>query len=312
MQAKVVTKWDEGYQRPQTVKDNDPGEKDGKLKINWNPFESTDKMGTSTKQGQYKSGRSVHVDNSKLTTAGKFEPGKYPSTQLPLTISPKYNHRKGMGLQAIGTNSDNLPTVGIPGVGVKRGFLDAQRAGGNNLKSTFINLQRINTGGGGTTPGTSIFAQKTKGFSTTVQNKRPITPVKGQGLTMLHSPMSPFLFSKISIQNQFGEIPINGQKLGMGMGMSRGARQAQLTSYTNRPRPYQLGKFAGMSTTRPLLPNSEKPKPVFAEVKEAHVPKTVVPGLGRAPNKYNNIYITPYSGSESDGETKSKPKNKKR
>ncbi|ODN05978.1 hypothetical protein Ocin01_00707 [Orchesella cincta] len=196
------------------------------------------------------------------------EPPK--DNRLPLTIGPRYNHKKAWGLNKDTKNRAELVTdvrtrlYQSTVAAQQKWKFEPKPTSTNTLRSTFLNLQKINSGLTNRRLNPSHLNGPVPKETGTGSGEKRISPI----LQTIQAPPSPFLMSTLSIPGQVMPIPMNGEPP---------------NSKTQKVDP-KAKKGKGNATTK------------------ENKPLKVIPALGRAPNKYNNIYIGPYSGSDSEGD----------
>lgn len=358
--AKVNTRWDEQQHPSQKLNlDSVTIDKANKAK---QTTAGVDEPATSTrgKTGSSKGTPAFPLKGQVSKTDIKTKIGtgfpvtekvKYTNDKLPLTIGPRFNHKKVIGLSGNTKNrTDEDDGSLLPPTQQKtKPEVSSKHATGSALKSTFYNLQRIN-GAGKTNPGSGVAVNKRASsighfvvsklsaniLGTTAINtvtKKATVPV-----TSVFAAPSPFLASKVSVQNQMMDLPLNGKKNMAGTSKwakkdtknetSRQgkvplqksnnviATQPQKNTNTTSPQPHRninvtfQPRHTGsaqpqknVNTTGAQKNNPTQPPPK-GKVPPVQPPAKIVPMLGPVPNKYNNIYIGPYSGSDSETEQK--------
>lgn len=261
-----------------------------------------------------------------VTNYPATETVKNNSDKLPLTIAPRYNPKKVLGFTSndprANTNKTRADAVNevsnrlygtIPAH--QKPKLDEQhnRPTGNTMRSTFFNLQRINNAGApaqkrGNSVGQIIVSRNSAsilGSPALGAPKKPAPIVQ-----TIQAPPSPFLTSKISVQSQMNEIPINGERYtphapGPSKPAKKDVKEASKPGKVqNKPKSPVTTNTKNNAAGSPAVAATAATQPKNTSGPQG--PSKVVPTLGTLPNKYNNIYIGPYSGSDSEGESPKK------
>lgn len=256
-----------------------------------------------------------------VTNFPATETVKNNTDKLPLTIAPRYNPKKVLGFTTndprTTTNKTRLEAVnevsnrlyGTIPAHQQKAKLEEQhtRPTGNSIRSTFFNLQRINNAGAPTQKRANSVGQVVVNRQSASVLASPAlgAPKKPAPIVQtIQPPPSPFLTSKISVQSQMNEIPINGERYTPHAPGPSKAVKKDAKDGTTKP-----GKFQNKPKTPVNTKNNPGPPAVATapkNIQDPQGPPKVVPTLGPLPNKYNNIYIGPYSGSDSEGESSKK------
>ncbi|CAL8106826.1 unnamed protein product [Orchesella dallaii] len=244
--------------------------KDTRLSVNSAPgtTNSKNKAAMASKGPVLPPKSTKFIGHSTIKNKLVAEPVKESPKRLPLTIGPRYNHKKAWGLNKEAKNRSELFVSDLrtrlyqSTLAPNQKMRFEPKPTTNTLRSTFLNLQRINSGL--TNRKLNPSHLNAPPASETGTGEKKISPV----LQTIQAPPSPFLMSTLSIPGQVNPIPVNGEALA--------------------------------NKTRKMESKNKKEKSI--SVTKENKPLKVIPALGRAPNKYNNIYIGPYSGSDSEGD----------